>query len=45
MFPFYAAEADLNGKQRILLSVTNVTKKELDDKLFEIPPGYKKFEK
>ena len=45
MFPFYAAESDLNGKQRVLLSVTKVTKKELEDKLFEIPPEYKKFEK
>lgn len=44
-FPFYAIEADLNGKQKASLLVTNITKKDLEDHLFEVPKGYKKFEK
>lgn len=44
-FPFHAIEADLNGKQRSSLLVTNITKKDLEDHLFEVPKEYKKFEK
>ena len=44
-FPFRAIETDLNGKARGSLNVVKVTKKDIEDYLFEIPDGYTKFEK
>lgn len=44
-FPFYAIEADLQGKTKNILEVTSVTKKPLDQSLFIVPIGYKRFEK
>ena len=45
-FPMEGIEKSLtDGKERMRLVITTVKKEKLDDKLFEIPEGYQKFEK
>ncbi len=44
-FPMLSIQTDISGKQTGSLEVTKITKKEVDESLFEIPKGYNKFEK
>lgn len=44
-FPFYAIETDFAGNKKTVLEVTTVNKHKVDSKVFEIPAGYKKFER
>lgn len=44
-FPFYAIEADLQGKAKNTLEVKSINKISLDHALFNVPQDYKKLEK
>ena len=45
MMPMLAVQSSLDGKENARLETTAVNKKPLDQKMVEIPAGYKKFEK
>ncbi len=45
MFPMLSETADLTGKKIGSLEVTKITNKSIDASMFEIPKGYKPFEK
>ncbi len=44
-FPFLSIETDLAGTRKSTLEVINVNKHKIEDKIFLIPAGFKKFEK
>jgi len=44
LFPLRVVEMDPEGKERSRMEVTKIEKKKLDDALFAVPAGYKKFE-
>ena len=44
-FPFLSIETDYAGNRKSTLEVLNVNKHKIEDKLFLIPAGFKKFEK
>jgi hypothetical protein len=44
-FPFLSIETDLAGTRKSTLEVTNVNKHKIEDKVFLMPAGFKKFEK
>ncbi|MCB0429572.1 MAG: DUF4412 domain-containing protein [Flavobacteriales bacterium] len=44
-FPFLTVENSLLREERTRMEVTKITKKSIDDKLFNVPDGYVKFEK
>jgi hypothetical protein len=45
VFPMLSVQTDLRGKETGRLEVTKITKKVIDNSLFDIPKGYTKFEK
>lgn len=45
MFPMLSVQTDLTGKETGKLEVTKITKKVIEETMFEIPKGYNKFEK
>jgi len=45
MFPMLSIQTDLRGKETGRLEVTKITKKAIDNSIYEIPKGYNKFEK
>jgi len=45
MFPMLSIQTDLRGKESGRLEVTKITKKAIDNSIYEIPKGYNKFEK
>ncbi len=44
-FPMLSEQTDMTGKKTEVLEVTKITNKALDNSMFEIPKGYKPFEK
>ena len=44
-FPMLSVQTDMAGKQTARLEVTKITPKVLDAATFEIPKGFKAFEK
>src|ERR1019366_3040398 len=45
MFPMLSVQTDLTGKEISRLEVTKITKRVVDNSMYDIPKGYKKFEK
>ena len=45
MFPMLSEQTDMTGKKTGSLEVTKITNKSVDASMFEIPKGYKPFEK
>ena len=45
MFPMLSIQTDLRGKETGRLEVTKITKKVVDNSVYDIPKGYNKFEK